>query len=278
MADLLSTILGLAAGRRERVEVEEIDVEDILISPHQPREVFDPEALEELARSLGEIGVIQPIVVRRKGAKYELVAGERRLRAAKIARLRTIPAIVRQLDDDQSLAVALVENLQREDLNPMEEAKVYLRLVKDLKLSQREVAEKLGKSPKFISQMIRLTHLPEEIQHDVSRETLSKGHAFALLQLKEARSQIVMAQKIKERHLSVEQTENAIRRLLKGKRLEKEEVEQEVGSLEQLDVARDIYGKLRNVLGHYRLGRKNGVKMRRTIRKDYVEIRVIIPR
>lgn len=213
MADILSILFGLGSSK-EKPEIKEINIDDIDISPYQPREVFHEKTLYELSQSIKEFGVIQPIIVRKKGLRYELIAGERRIRASKLADLKTVPAVIRNLNDDESLALALVENLQRENLSPIEEAKVYLRLIRDLKLNQKQVAEKIGKSPHLISQMIRMLSLPDSIKNDVSHETISKGHAFAILKLKDTIIQEQVANEIKIKSLSVKQTEGLVSKLL----------------------------------------------------------------
>lgn len=238
MPDILSTLLGLVS--LEKLEIKEIPLRDILPSPHQPRENFDQKALEELAQSIKQIGVIQPIVVRQKGAKYQLIVGERRLRASKMAGLTKIPAIIRKLSDEESLELTLIENLQREDLNPIEEAKVYLKLIQELKLTQREVAEKVGKSPKFISNMLKLIRLPEKIKEDVSRETISKGHCFALLEIPDEELQLKVAQQIKEKSLSVKQTEELVKKILQKREGEKKLKELSEETKENLSLFKKI--------------------------------------
>lgn len=267
MADLLSTILGIRKGE----EVRDIYIDDIVENPAQPRKVFDEEALQELAKSIKEFGVIQPIIVRRKGAKYELVCGERRLRASKIAKLEKIPAIVRRLSDEESMELCLIENLQRKDLNPIEEANVYLKLIRDLKLTQKEVSEKVGKSPLFISNMMKLLRLPDEIKENVSRETISKGHCFALLQLQEKSLQLEVLKEIKEKSLSVKQTEELVEKLKKRK-AKKEKKPDTLEAEKEVKEQLNIFQKIINMLKK----RKKPVEMSKTETDDYIEIKVII--
>lgn len=162
-------------------EVEKIDIEKIMPNKFQPRRVFDEKALGELAESIKEHGVIQPIIVRKVETGYELVAGERRLRAAKIALLPAIPAITREYTDAQMLQIALIENIQREDLNPIEEAQAYRQLIEEFDLTQEEVAQKVGRSRSVIANSIRLLNLHPEIQNFILQGMLTMGQAKPLL-------------------------------------------------------------------------------------------------
>lgn len=272
MPDLLSIILGLG---KKTEEVKEIYIDDIIENPYQPREVFEEQSLQELAASIREFGVIQPIVVRRRGARYELVCGERRLRASKMIKAEKIPAIIRKLTDEESMEFCLIENLQRENLNPIEEAKVYLKLIRDLKLNQKQVAEKIGKSPLFISNMLKLLRLPAEVKENVSRETISKGHCFALLHLPEKSHQLRALQEIKEKHLSVKQSEDLVKKILleissgkKGKKIKKEIMRGEVSF--QISLFQKIINGLKK--------KKNPYELTQTETDEYIEIKVIIPK
>jgi ParB family chromosome partitioning protein len=266
MPDLLSTILGLVS--LEKLEIKEIPIRDILPSPHQPREEFDQKSLQELAQSIKQVGVIQPIVVRQRGSKYQLIVGERRLRASKIAGLTKIPAVIRKLTDEESLELTLIENLQREDLNPIEEAKVYLKLIQELKLTQREVAEKVGKSPKFISDMLKLIRLPDKIKEDVSRETISKGHCFAILQLPTPELQLKVAEEIKLKALSVKQTETLVKRLLKSSEVkEPKEFSKEV--LENISILKKVLSSLK---------RGKNIEFSKKESEEFIEINIKIPK
>lgn len=273
MADFLTTLFKLATGKKDKLEVEEIPVEDVMTSPHQPREQFDEKALQELSESIQKLGVIQPIVVRKKGLKYELVAGERRLRAAKIADLQKIPAVVRDLTEEQALAMALVENLQREDLNPIEEGKVYLKLVQDLKLTQKEIAQQLGKSPQYISNHIKLLRLPEPVQEDVAQGRIPKAAALQLLRLKNPKNQLHVASVIKEKGLPLERAEEMIRKALiqKRRRVSSSSEDYEEWSSEE------VYSRIKTLLSVYR-GSRKGMRVRKTIRKSFIEIKILIPR
>ncbi len=189
-----------------------IDLSRIELNPQQPRKQMDPEALEGLAESIEGAGVLQPIVVREKDDMYELVMGERRMRAAHKAGLETIPAFIRDVDDDRMLELALIENVQREDLNAIEKAEAINRMVEDLDMTQEAVGQKLGLNRSTVANFIRLLELPPEVREMVSRETLSAGHARALLGEESTERQLELARKIKKKGLSVRQTEKLVAR------------------------------------------------------------------
>ena len=180
-------------------------------NPYQPRREFDTEKLEELAESIRVHGVLQPVVVRRQGSRYQLVAGERRCRAAKLAGLHEVPAIIKEFSDADLMELAIVENLQRENLNPIEEALGYDQLCKQLGLTQEAVAQRVGKSRSHVANTLRLLQLPQAIREHVSRETLSAGHARALLALDKPALQRELAQRIIEEGLNVRQTEALVK-------------------------------------------------------------------
>ena len=190
----------------------EIGLEQIESNPEQPRARFSDEALEELAQSIRSNGVIQPIVVRRKGEKYQIVAGERRWRAAQRAGLRKIPAFVREVSDEKLLELALVENIQRQDLNPIEEAHAYRKLIDIIGLTQELVAERVGKERSMVATSLRLLKLPNDIQRLIEEEKLSAGHGRALLVIDDPKVQRAIANSAADMSLSVRQTERAIKR------------------------------------------------------------------
>jgi ParB family chromosome partitioning protein len=201
----------LIPGATDEGGLLEIPVGAIEPNPRQPREGFDEESLAALARSIREVGVLQPIVVRRRGGGYELVAGERRLRAARMADLATIPAIVRETDDTETLREALIENIHRQDLSPLEQAAAFQELLEDLGVSQEEVAARLGFSRPHITNTIRLLQLPGQVQRYVADGTLSAGHARALLTLEDPEAQISLAQRVVGEGLSVRAVEELAR-------------------------------------------------------------------
>jgi ParB family chromosome partitioning protein len=202
-------------GGAPREAVVRIPLESIRPNPYQPRVEINPHRLLELAQSVREKGVVQPIVVRHKGDHYELIAGERRWRAVKEAGQHDIPAIVRDVKEEDLLELALVENLQREDLNPIEEARAYQRLVDEFKLSQADIAEKVGRDRSTVSNTLRLLSLPEEIQRYISSGLISEGHARAILSLTGHELQIILARRILTEKLSVRDAEREVVNLQK---------------------------------------------------------------
>ena len=203
----------VALGVAEDHAVMELVVGDIGPNPFQPRTRFDDESLKELADSIRASGVIQPVLVRRVGADdYQLVAGERRLRAAQLAGLGKIPAIVRDYDDRQLMELSIIENIQRENLNPIDEAKAYHALIERVGLTHDQVSERVGKQRSSITNSLRLLTLPPEIMDMVSRGTLSAGHARALLGLETAGDQLATGKYVAGKGFSVRRTEALVRR------------------------------------------------------------------
>ncbi len=191
-------------------EIQELPLDQIMPNRYQPRREFADWELAELAESIKQNGLLQPILVRRKGdGFYETIAGERRLRAAKLAGLRSIPAIIRNSTDEQSMELALVENLQRKDLNPMEAARAYHRLINEFAFTQDTVAQRLGKDRSSIANIVRLVTLPHEIKVLVESGAISTGHAKVILGLPRPEGQIKLARRIVEGQLSVRQAEKA---------------------------------------------------------------------
>ncbi len=193
--------------------VSEAEIETLRPNPYQPRKNFDDQGLQELSESIKQHGVVQPLIVRKSIRGYEIIAGERRLRAAKMASLTQVPIVVREFSDEQMMEIALVENLQREDLNPMEVATAYEKLMERLTITQEELAERVGKSRPHVTNFLRLLQLPVEIQSDVSRGTLAMGHARAILGVKEKSLQLKLAAKAIKEKASVRQLEEWIQKL-----------------------------------------------------------------
>lgn len=185
-----------------------LSISEIVRNPNQPRKTFDEDKLTELADSIRQNGVLQPILVRRKGQKYEIVAGERRYQASKLAGLKEIPAVVREIDDDKVFQLALIENLQRSDLSPIEEAKGYKQLLTSQSLTQEELAKILSKSRSAIANTLRLMDLPVEVQHMMEQGLLTAGHARAILAVASEEGRIKLAKKVVTESLTVRQTEN----------------------------------------------------------------------
>jgi len=219
-----------------------VNIEKIIPNPDQPRTEFNEEQLEELADSIKENGVLQPLVVKRKGEEFELICGERRLRASKLLGLDTVPVVVNDVATQDLLEVALIENIQREDLNAFEEARAYLRLVEERGYSQEEIAKRVGKNRTTISNSLRLLRLPNEIRDMVLEEKLTQGHARALLALPTETLQLQLAKRIVEEILSVRQVEEIIQKTPTTKRRAKK--------LRRLDAqVVDLESKLEQRLG-----------------------------
>lgn len=200
---------------REKLEglVKEISINKILPNPYQPRKDFDLQSLDEMATSIRSVGVIQPIVVRPKGENFELVVGERRLRGAKIAEFNTIPCVVKDITDEEVIQISLIENLQREDLNSIERASAYKKLVDDFNMTHEDLSQVLGISRVSVTNTLRLLTLPEEIKEMLIREVITAGHATALLSIPEDKDRIAVAQKVIKKGLNVRQTENLVKRM-----------------------------------------------------------------
>ncbi len=208
-------------GGNKLVNFSEIDVDEIEVNPFQPRADFDEEALEALSKSIAVHGVIQPITVRRVGNDYQLIAGERRLRASKRAGKETIPAYIRTADDQEMLEIALIENVQRQDLNPIEMAVNYLRLKEECKLSDLQVAERLGMKRSTITNFLRLLRLPPEVKNSLIDRKISKGHAMTLAGIEEVDIQLFLHKEIIENGLSVRQAEAKARQYSKHNKKKK---------------------------------------------------------
>ncbi len=204
----------------EKEEIREIPIEDIIPNRYQPRQSFDPAGLDALADSLKKHGLIQPISVRdAEGGKFELIAGERRFRAASLAGFSKIPAIIKRVQEGDLMEWALLENLQREDLNPIEKAHAFSRLLTQFSLTQERVAEKMGMDRSSVANFLRLLQLPQELWEDLSHGDLSMGHAKVLLSLEQKEAQIALAGEIKTKGLSVRQAERLVSDLNKVKRV-----------------------------------------------------------
>jgi ParB family chromosome partitioning protein len=194
-----------------RDEPYEVEIDSIDVGPMQPRSYFDPVSLAGLADSIKNHGIVQPLLVRRRGERYELVAGERRWRAAKMAGLSRVPIIVKEILDQDLLEIALIENIQREDLNPIEEAQAYRNLIDTVGLTQDALAGRLGRDRSYITNYIRLLRLPDDIQQLVREGKLSTGHARTILGLSHVDHQRRVARRIIERDLSVRSTESLVK-------------------------------------------------------------------
>lgn len=202
--------------------IVQVPVEEIALGGLQPRRSMNDARLHELAASIKSHGILSPIILRREGGRLEVVAGERRLRAARLAGLASIPALVKELSGSQALELALVENLQREDLNPIEEAEAYLRLQEEFGLTQEEVARRVGRDRTSVANALRLLRLPRQIRADLVAGTLSEGHARALLGLERAGEQLKARNEVVRLGLSVRATEALARRLKRAPRVKRQ--------------------------------------------------------
>lgn len=212
----LSALLGEETAKNNNEELLELDLDLIEPNSEQPRTRFTEENLDELTQSIRANGIVQPIIVRRKGARYEIVAGERRWRAAQRAGFQKIQAVVKNVTDDKLLELALIENIQRQELNPIEEAKAYKNLINTVGLTQEMVAERVGKNRTVVTTSLRLLKLPDEIQKLIEEERISAGHGRALLMIDDVESQKRVAKNIMDMSLSVREAEKSVKRLIRG--------------------------------------------------------------
>lgn len=246
------------AEKEEAAEtVRYISIHDVKPNANQPRKVFDEEKIAELASSIRENGVIQPLIVRKKGKSYEIVAGERRWRASVKAELKEVPCIVRELNDEQNMLFAIIENMQREDLNPMEEAEGLNQMIAAYGLTQEQVSKSVGKSRPYITNSLRLLRLPEEIQGMISDGSLSAGHGRALVSIQDEERQTLIARKIVKDGLSVRETEKLAAE-------KPEQKKKRARKAKDPDVAR-VEADLKEALG-------TRVNIKRTGRKGKIEI------
>ena len=231
------------AEQKEKGLVIEMDVESLTPNLFQPRKNFDKEKMEELKESIRKHGIIQPIVVRKMASGYEIVAGERRLKAAKEIGLKKIPAIIKILNNEKSLEIALVENIQREDLNPIEQANSFKRLIDEFNLTQQELAEVTGKSRALVANTTRLLKLNPEIQKNISEGKISFGHAKLLLSIEDEEVQSAVCDRIISNDLSVRDTERLIKNIEK---VQKKQFKVTNISIEHFP---EVEGRLREILG-----------------------------
>lgn len=224
----------------------ELDTDLIEPCPMQPRIRFDEAKLQDLAQSIRSNGVVQPLLVRRRGARYELIAGERRWRAAKLAGLKMVPAVLRDVPDEKLLELALIENIQREDLNAIEEAQAYRSLLETIGITQESLAERVGRDRSYITNYLRLLRLPSDIQRLVQEEKISTGHARALLGVTDLDLQLRIARKIVEQGLSVRETERTIQAL--SNRADRDHPNSRIKKLRDPNL-RALESKLRRLLG-----------------------------
>ena len=248
---------GKAAEREKKVKIVEKVVEKIVEKPSeirlkineiepnrdQPRKKFEEEALQELADSIKQFGILQPLIVQERGDYYEIIAGERRWRAAKLAGLKEVPVVIRKISDQEIVEMSLIENIQRENLNPMEEAAAYKRLLTEFHLKQEEIAERVSKSRTAVTNSMRLLKLDERVQQMVVEEMLSTGHARALLGVEDPELQFQAANKVYNEKMSVREVEKLVKKIGREKPVKKEK------DTQQDAVYRDLEEKMKVSLG-----------------------------
>lgn len=210
----ITKMFGLNQEENQNIQIQEIKINQIKANPYQPRKFFDPILLEELAKSISEYGIIQPLIVRENKGKFELVAGERRWRAAQIIGLSSVPVIVKNYNDKDMAEIALIENLQREDLNYFEEAEGYKKLIDEFSLKQDEIAKRMGKRQSTIANKLRLLKLSDEIRKNISVDIITERHARALLKLPDDQAQLNVLKEIYERELTVRETDILVDEIL----------------------------------------------------------------
>jgi ParB family chromosome partitioning protein len=237
---LIPDLSALDDKEKKALGIIEIELDKIVPNEYQPRKVFNDEKLRELAASIKEQGVIQPVIVHRAGAGYQLIAGERRWRASRLAGLKTIPALVKEATKRELLEMALIENIQREDLNPLEAAEAYKRLLDEFKLTQEDLAKRVGKERSTVTNFLRILGLPKEIKQELATGALTMGHAKALLSLERVRDQMQAALMIVKKGLSVREAEALASRLKNPPKEKKARLRHELKSIEE---------KLRKALG-----------------------------
>ena len=224
-----------------------VDINKVEPNREQPRKNFNEDALQELAESIKQYGIIQPLIVQKKDDYYEIIAGERRWRAAKKAGLKKVPVIIRDLSEQEIMEISLIENIQRENLNPIEEAVAYKRLLNEFNLKQDEIAERVSKSRTAVTNSMRLLRLNEKVQEMVIDDMISTGHARALLGITDEDKQYAMAQKIFDEKLSVRETEKLVKKMQKQKETPPKAVDQD---LEKYAVIyQDLAEKMKGILG-----------------------------
>jgi ParB family chromosome partitioning protein len=248
------------------------DIEKIVPNTYQPRKIFQKEALDELVESVKVHGIIQPLVVRQKDGRYELIAGERRWRAAQRAGLKQVPVVVKEIDGDQtSLEMAIIENIQREDLNCIEEAIAYQQLMDEFQLSQEDIATRVGKNRATVANTLRLLKLPAVIREDITAGKITMGHARALLSLESSEDQIAVREMIVKKKLSVRETERKVSELLR----EKNKSDGVIPGADNIhlraleDDLRRIYGTMVKIVGN---DTKGLIQFTYTTREDLMRI------
>lgn len=286
--DSVSKFFGRNKAEEVSDQVLSLDLNLLQVNPYQPRKQFDPNQLEELSRSISELGVIQPIVVRQSGEKYEIVAGERRFRASKLAGLISIPAVVRNFTDREMAEIALVENLQRADLNYFEEAEGYRKLIEEFHLTQEDVATRVGKSQPTIANKLRILKIDPIVKENIMVELLTERHVRALLKLRSSEEQLLILKEIYEKDLNVKDSEYLITEFLEGRVVISEgegiQEEGEADTVQKQQRIRRIFADMRIYVNTIKAAvttiEESGidVKMDQTETDDFIQLTITIPR
>ena len=286
--DSVSKFFGRNKAEEASDQVLSLDLNLLQVNPYQPRKQFDPIQLEELSRSIAELGIIQPIVVRQSGDKYEIVAGERRFRASRMAGLTAIPAVVRNFTDREMAEIALVENLQRADLNYFEEAEGYRKLIEEFHLTQEDVAARVGKSQPTIANKLRILKIDPIVKENIMVELLTERHVRALLKLRSPEEQLLILKEIYEKELNVKDSEYLITEFLEGRIVisEGEEAQEdgEADTVQKQQRIRRIFADMRIYVNTIKAAvttiEESGidVKMDQTETDDFIQLTITIPR
>lgn len=258
-------------------DIQHLKICDIVPNPFQPRKTFHAEALKDLAASIKEFGVIQPLLVRRVNDSYELVAGERRLRASKLVGLEEVPAIIKELNDKEMAELAMIENLQREDLHFLEEAEGFHQLIANFGFTQEELANRMGKSQSTIANKLRLLKLNDEVKRELYQGSLTERHARALLKLTEAVQQVEALAIIKEKGLNVRESEMLIQEIIDEISREKDKKAPKQNVVRVIRDVRIFLNTINNVVGQMK---KSGLKVKVNQEQDddYITVKMVIPK
>lgn len=265
-------ILNFITEQSAQPQVIMVPLEKIEANPQQPRKIFKDEGMEELTGSIKEYGVLQPIILKDEKERYTIIAGERRYRAAHLAGLEKIPAIIKTMETKEAALIALVENVQREDLNFLEEARAYKKLMDDFNLTQGEIAEKVNKRQSTISNKIRVLSLPENIQEQLVDNRLTERHARALLKLKDDEDRKQVMERIVANGLNVKQTEKLIEDVLakKEEALRKRRKVNYISYKIYLNTIRKAFNQIKEM--------ENNVKMSQEDKGDFLEVKILLPK
>lgn len=271
-------IFGFSNGESKTEQVRDLNVNMIKTNPFQPRKHFDPVQLEELSKSIKEHGLIQPIIVRAADQHFELVAGERRLKAAQSIGMKTIPAIVRNLNDKEIAEIALIENLQREDLDFFEEAEGYKRLIQEFSLTQEEIAKRVGKSQSTVANKMRILKLPESVRNNITTDVITERHARALLKLPDPDAQNMVLKEIYDNELNVRETDQLVEKYIESAAAAETASQEKVKRI--VRVFRDMRIYINTIKSAISAIEETGqpVKMTQTDQGEYLEVVIQLPK